>query len=100
MARNILIRNMSRLAGLRHLHLCLSLQMPWSTYFSPAQTSRFVSAIENLHTLAFLDFADDPFIEEVGRQCFNLGLYLSILIQKQVSVHRNIFRETGCPRIC
>ena len=69
---------MSRLAGLRHLHLCLSLQMPWSTYFSPAQTSRFVSAIENLHTLAFLDFADDPFIEEVGRQCFNVGLYLSI----------------------
>ena len=71
--RNILIRNLSRMTGIRHLTLSTSMDIPWSMFFSQSQTSRFMSSIENLQTLIFQDYADDFFVMEIGQHCFNLG---------------------------
>lgn len=71
--RNILIRNLSRMRGLRHLSLSTSIDIPWSMFFSQPQTSRFMSSIENIQTLVFQDYADDVFVMEIGQHCFNLG---------------------------
>ena len=71
--RNILIRNLSKMTGIRHLTLSTSMDIPWSMFFSQSQTSRFMSSIENLQTLIFQDYADDIFVMEIGQHCFNLG---------------------------
>ena len=71
--RNILIRNLSRMTGIRHLTLSTSMDIPWSMFFSQSQTSRFMSSIGNLQTLIFQDYADDVFVMEIGQHCFNLG---------------------------
>ena len=64
--RNIIIRNIHKLSGLRSLTLDLSLEMAWSTFFSQSQTSRFVSAIAHLQSLTFHSFADDDFLSMLG----------------------------------
>ena len=76
--RNILIRNLSKMTGLRHLTLSTSMDIPWSMFFSRSQTSRFMSSIENLQTLIFQDYADDAFVMDIGQHCFNLGSTPSI----------------------
>jgi len=81
--RNILIRNLSRMTGIRHLTLSTSMDIPWSMFFSQSQTSRFMSSIENLQTLIFQDYADDVFVMEIGQHCFNLG---TLDVQGSVSV--------------
>ena len=65
--RNIIIRNIHKLSGLRSLTLDLSLEMAWSTFFSQSQTSRFVSAIAHLQSLTFHSFADDDFLSMLGQ---------------------------------
>ena len=77
--RNILIRNLSKMTGIRHLTLSTSMDIPWSMFFSQSQTSRFMSSIRNLHTLIFQDYADDIFVMEIGQNCFNLGSKFEIL---------------------
>ena len=74
--RNILIRNISKMNNLLHqsLTLALSITMPWSTFFSPSLTIRFVGAIEKLQILTFNNFADNAFLSAVGQTCFSLGL--------------------------
>lgn len=70
--RNYVIRNMTRMSGLRTLSLCLSLNIPWSSFFSPVQTVRLTSALAGLRVLAFQDLADDEFLSEVGHHCLDL----------------------------
>lgn len=75
--RNHVIRNMTRMSGLKTLSLCLSLNIPWSSFFSPVQTVRLTSALTGLRVLAFQDLADDEFLSEVGHHCLGLGKALA-----------------------
>lgn len=81
--RNIVIRNIHRMLGIRNLNLHLSLTMPWASFFSEQQTSRFISAIRHLHTLSFTNFADDCFLGHLGQHCFNLT---SLDVQGSIAV--------------
>ena len=81
--RNYVIRNMARLSGLRTLNLCLSLNIPWSAFFSPAQTERLAIALSGLRVLVFQDLADDDFLSQIGHHCIGLGKtqpFLGIMI--------------------
>ena len=71
--RNYVIRNMARMSGLRSLQLCLSLNLPWSSFFSPVQTVRFTRALAGLKVLTFQDLADDQFLQQLGQHCLDLG---------------------------
>ena len=71
--RNYVIRNMARMSGLRSLQLCLSLNLPWSSFFSSLQTVRFTRALAALRVLTFQDHADDQFLHQLGQHCLDLG---------------------------
>lgn len=96
--RNILIRNLSKMTGIRHLTLSTSMDIPWSMFFSRSQTSRFMSSIENLHTLIFQDYADDVFVMEIGQHCFNLGSTY-IKFDHYHCSYFSFFREARCSGI-
>ena len=81
--RNIIIRNIHKMTGIRQLNLHLSLTMPWSSFFSQQQTSRFIAAISQLHTLVFTNFADDSFLDRLGHHCFKL---VSLDVQGSIAV--------------
>ena len=77
--RNYVIRNMARMTGLRTLQLCLSLNLPWSSFFSSLQTVRFTRALAGLRALTFQDHADDQFLHQLGQHCLDLGRTFYIL---------------------
>ena len=54
---------------MKELTLCLSMTMPWSSFFSDAQTGRFCRGVASLQVLVFQDFADDSFLAHIGEWC-------------------------------
>ena len=98
--RNYVIRNMARMSGLRSLQLCLSLNLPWSSFFSPLQTVRFTRALTALRVLTFQELADDQFLHQLGQHCLDLGkvqsrvaeldIYLTAIVTASLDVQGSI----------
>ena len=67
--RNFVIHNVKKMPRMKELTLCLSMTMPWSSFFSDAQTGRFCRGVASLQVLVFQDFADDSFLAHIGEWC-------------------------------
>ena len=101
--RNYVIRNMARMSGLRSLQLCLSLNLPWSSFFSSVQTVRFSRALAGLRVLTFQDHADDQFLTQLGQHCLDLGKIqresARIHLQWKYSIKKNISKGGKLERL-